>query len=75
MLSTQFARRAISDKDTSCMPASWARFRVASERPSRFVSTVHPAFVSWVATAEPIAPAATIPKVGRPRDCNADMTT
>jgi hypothetical protein len=31
---------------------------------------VHAAFVSWVATAEPIAPAATIPKAGRPRDCS-----
>ena len=70
MLSTQFARRAISDKDTSCIAASRGCFRMASEHPSRFVSTVHAAFVSWVATAEPIAPAATIPKVGGPRDCS-----
>lgn len=32
--------------------------RVASERPSKFVRTVHPAFVSLRATADPIAPAA-----------------
>ena len=43
---------------------------MASERPSRFVSTVHAAFVTWMATAEPIARAATILKVGRPRDCS-----
>ena len=40
---------------------------MASERPSRFVSTVHAAFVTWMATSEPIARAATIPKVGSPR--------
>jgi len=64
MLNTQSARRAISASETSSIPASCARLRVASERPSRFVRTVQPAFVRLLATADPIAPAATIPMMG-----------
>ncbi|KZT20001.1 HAD-superfamily hydrolase [Neolentinus lepideus HHB14362 ss-1] len=42
------------------MPASWARLRVAGDRPSRVVKTVQPAEVKRLATAAPIAPAATM---------------
>lgn len=64
MLKIQFDLLANSARVTSCMPASCARLRVASERPSRFVSIVQPAVANLAATADPIAPAATMPMHG-----------